>query len=427
MSVVLRVGEHELVEVGPAGLAEHELEYLIALRDRGVRFFSEERIRGRWCCRFGGYVGAVLLPGGRTLEVLPKIAGLDDQGGRGLLMRMLSVADLAPALEDAPADYAGSSTLIEAYLRFAADLAVRQVRVGLVHAYRRLDQRLPVVRGRLLVARQLARLPERFDAHLVRADEFVADTPVNRVIKAGVRWIARCSRSDATVAKCREAVMRMEAVADIPAEPRVLADAVRPWRSGAALDRQYMRLAPLLKLLGLLVGGRAAAPEAGVEALGPTLLFDMSELFEAVLAARLRAVAPDVIVRAQGTHAFDVGRRFRLRPDLVVEQVGRPVMVLDAKWKRISGLSDIDDHDLRQAFAYARILGLDDAALVYPAMGGDTALSHSAEVADGSGVRIHLRQVALAADGWTHTDHALRGLLDERRGRSWFASHAAVC
>ena len=192
---------------------------------------------------------------------------------------------------------------------------------------------------------------------------------------------------------------------------------MRPWWSGAALDQRHMRLAPLLKLLKLLVAGRAAAPEAGVEVLGPTLLFDMSQLFEAVLATRLRAVAPGVAVRAQGTHAFDIGRRFRLRPDLVVEQAGRAIMVLDAKWKRISGLSDVDDNDLPQAFAYARVLGLDNAALVYPAMGGDAGLPHSAEVADGSGVRIHLRQVAPATGGWDHADHALRGLLNERHGR----------
>ena len=212
--------------VGDDGFTDAELEYLVRcvtvarLLHRGAR-------QGRWYCRLGGFAGAIAIPGGRTLEVLPKIGGLDDPATRALLMRMLSAADVAPSLEEVAADYADSPNLIEAYLRFAADLALQQVRMGLVHAYRRMDQRIPVVRGRLLVARQLARLPERFDAHLVSTDDFLADTPVNRTIKAGIRWVARITRVTSTAAKCREAVMRMDAVADFVGSPRALAEATR--------------------------------------------------------------------------------------------------------------------------------------------------------------------------------------------------------
>ncbi len=160
---------------------------------------------------------------------MPKIGSLDDPATRTLLMRMLSAADVAQSLEEVAADYAGSPILLEAYLRFAAELALQLVRMGLVHAYRQMDQRIPVVRGRLLVGRQLARLPERFDAHLVSTDDFLADTPVNRIIKAGIRWVARITRVTSTVAKCREAVMRMDAVVDFVGPPHALAEAVRVW------------------------------------------------------------------------------------------------------------------------------------------------------------------------------------------------------
>ena len=260
MSLVLRVREHGRLPVGDDGLTDAELEYLVRLRDRGLAFFTEERAQGRWYCRLGGYAGAIAIPGGRTLEVLPKIGGLDDPATRALLMRMLSAADVTPSIEEVAADYAGSPNIIEAYLRFAADLALQQVRMGLVHAYRQMDQRIPVVRGRLLVARQLAKLPERFDAHLVRTDDFLADTPENRTIKAGIRWIARITRVTATAAKCREAVMRMDAVADFVGSPRALAEAARRQGGRAVLDRRHARLAPLLKVLGLLADGLGAAP-----------------------------------------------------------------------------------------------------------------------------------------------------------------------
>ncbi|MBL6459390.1 hypothetical protein JMJ55_29165 [Belnapia sp. T6] len=59
-----------------------------------------------------------------------------------------------------------------------------------------------MVRGRLPVTRQLARLPGRFDALLLRTDDFLADTLVNRIIKAGIRWVAKITRVTATAAKC---------------------------------------------------------------------------------------------------------------------------------------------------------------------------------------------------------------------------------
>ncbi len=347
------------------------------------------------------------MPGGRTLEVLPKIGSLDDPATRALLMRMLSAADVAPSLEETAADYADSPNLIEAYLRFAANLALQQVRMGLVHAYRQMDQKIPVVRGRLLVARQLARLPERFDAHFVRTDDFLADTPVNRIIKAGIRWVARITRVTSTAAKCREATMRMDAVADFIGPLRALAEVARQLGGRAALDRRHARLAPLLKVLGLLADGLGAAPEAGVETPGPTLMFNMSKVFEALLATRLRRVLPDCTVDEQATYRFDVGGRFMLRPDLVVRRRGQPLLVLDAKWKRIGSSADVADADLRQAFTYARILGLKDAALVFPKLDADVPAIHEVQVADGSGVRIHLWQVAVMAPDWAELDDDL--------------------
>jgi len=407
LSLVLRVREHGTLPIGPDGLTDAELEYLVRLRDRGLAFFTEERAQGRWCCRLAGYAGAIAMPGGRTLEVLPKIGGLDDPATRALLMRMLSAADVAPSLEATAADYADSPNLIEAYLRFAADLALQQVRMGLVHAYRQMDQRIPVVRGRLLVARQLARLPERFDAHLVHTDDFLADTPVNRIIKAGIRLVARITHVTSTAAKCRETVMRMDAVADFVGPPRALAEAARQLGGHVALDRLHARLAPLLKILGLLADGLGAAPEAGIETPGPTLMFDMSKVFEALLATRLRRVLSDCDVDEQASHRFDLDGRFVLRPDLVVRRRGQPTLVLDAKWKRIGSAADIADADLRQAFAYARILGVKDAALVFPKLAAHVPAVREVRVADGSEVRIHVWQVAVMVPDWVELDDDL--------------------
>jgi hypothetical protein len=118
-----------------------------------------------------------------------------------------------------------------------------------------------VVRGRLLVTRQLARLPGRFDAHLLRTDDFLADTLMNRIIKAGIRWVAKITRVTATTAKCWEAVMRMEAVADLVGLPRAFAEAARRL-GGVALDRWHAAADRAeRRLCGHGLGHHAAAAE----------------------------------------------------------------------------------------------------------------------------------------------------------------------
>ena len=193
---------------GHSGLVDRELEHLVKLRETGPSFFAEERRAGGWHCRFAGFAGAIVMPGGRTLEILPKIAVETETAARSLIMRMLAATRLAPAIEHDLDVYASSPHLIEAYLRLAADLALKQLRRGLVHAYRRLDLRLPVVRGRLRIAAQLARLPERVDTHLLNADEFTADTEINRAIKGGIGRIERLSRVTDTRARCCELLAR---------------------------------------------------------------------------------------------------------------------------------------------------------------------------------------------------------------------------
>ncbi len=54
-----------------------------------------------------------------------------------------------------------------------------------------------------------------------------------------------------------------------------------------------------------------------------------------------------------------------MRPDVLIERHGAPVVVLDAKWKRPSGSLPVAD-DLYQVLAYAAALGVRRAVLVYP-------------------------------------------------------------
>jgi 5-methylcytosine-specific restriction enzyme subunit McrC len=181
---------------------------------------------------------------------------------------------------------------------------------------------------------------------------------------------------------------RLDAVADPPAGPL---------RSGAlfkdlVLDRRHSHLAPLLCVLELIVTGRGSAAAAGPEAPGPAWLFAMERLFEAYVAAGLRRIAAGVEVVVQGpVRPFAVGGGFPQRPDLVVLVKGRPVLVLDAKWKLLErGLADVDAADLRQVYACARIYGVGRGVLIYPGTIEAGCLREDITVNDG-----HARQAGV--------------------------------
>jgi 5-methylcytosine-specific restriction endonuclease McrBC regulatory subunit McrC len=154
------------------------------------------------------------------------------------------------------------------------------------------------------------------------------------------------------------------------------------------------------------------APEAGAATPGPTLLFDMNALFEALLAARFREVVSDGIIATQEGFTFDVGRNFPVRPDIVIKRLNSGPLVVDAKWKCLDGIGGVDHADLRQAFAYARVAGAKCAALVYPGLIDGSRIEHEAEVNDNSGVRLLIRQVPLPVDNFLAFDQELCNLVN---------------
>lgn len=408
-ATVLTCREHtDLLVGGAGGLTAPELDYLVRLREGGAPFFIERRTGGAWTCRFGGYAGAIALPGGRTLEVLPKTAGDQPQVARAAVMRMLAATGLAPAVEGDLGQYAACPHLIEAYLRVAAHLTHEATRLGLVQSYRREHLRSPAIRGRWRIGAQLARLPERVDAHLLDADIFTADTTVNRALKTGISWVERLTTSPATLALCRSVLARMDVVRTLPLSRAALTSSL----AGLTLDRRHAHLEKSLAALRLVVGGHGSAIAAGDNAPGPAWLFSSDRLFEAYVAQRMRRITSQLSVVTQGpSRSFDTAGRFLLVPDMTAHTNGKPLAIFDTKWKQVEAARNISQADIRQIYAYARVYRTASAMLLYPATSGQAGKVADITVQDEAKTRLAAWRIPLpettAADG----DGTLKALL----------------
>jgi 5-methylcytosine-specific restriction enzyme subunit McrC len=111
---------------------------------------------------------------------------------------------------------------------------------------------------------------------------------------------------------------------------------------------------------------------------GFALLFPMNTLFEEYVGRTLRMTLrrEGVLTRLQGPRRFvlrDEGgaRRFATKPDIVVFEDGKPALVVDTKWKRLSSALDdpkrgVAQADVYQMLAYARVYGVNRLILLYP-------------------------------------------------------------
>ena len=362
--MTLTCREWEQLKTGDDGLTEREADRLHAAATRAARRLKPHAVltRTRDGLKAGQTVGILSVPG-RTVEILPKIDREND-AVRKALIRMLAVAlDVRIAAGELSALDTQRRDLLELLARLFADRLLAAVRRGLPRRYIAHEDDLPVLRGRLNVTRQVTHLAVRPDRLACRYDELSEDTPLNRVLKAAVKRLARLVSAPANIRSLAELAARFEAVSDSP----------HPLREAVRLDRTNTAFHDLHRMACLFLDDEWQSTTSGA-ADGFALLFPMNELFEKFVGRCLkRALAPGAVrLQPGGCHAItdaDGGRLFTIRPDAVFDAPDRTIIVFDTKWKNLK--PDRKDlgvapSDVYQMLAYARAWDATRVILLYP-------------------------------------------------------------
>ncbi|MGA5412343.1 McrC family protein [Streptomyces pseudogriseolus] len=350
---------------------------------------------GHWLLRAGSRVGALRTPGGPVVRIMPKTpvsriffllgfslaperAWRDDREGT---VDTGAYDDVVPALAHA--------------VERRIDAALRQ---GVLQGYREVEESSLVVRGRILEAEQIRRHFGRTPPVEIAYDAYTADTPENRILRAAVERLLRLPGVPGPVRR-RLAHQRVR-LAD--ALPLVRGQELPRWQP----SRLNSRYQPALRLCEAVL--RGSSPEHTPPGADPLavdgFLIDMNQLFEDFVTVALSEALKDhgLTARLQDTHHLDTAGLVRIRPDLVVRtRDGRtPVAVVDAKYKVEKGDGRLNA-DLYQALAYATVLGLREAHLVYAAGRLPTRFHEvrgTAAGADGRGVLLHQHSVDLSRE-----------------------------
>lgn len=374
---VLSCPEHQPIPVrrtrkpGEFALTEAQAQQLSRARTLPADAFRW----GNRCIVWRHYCGVVQLDG-LTLEILPKIHGKEADPGacKGALLDMLRKAKRLHLFRGGAADInARKSPLLDIFIREFCLLLDEQLAMGIPRDYRQREENLGVVRGKLMINRQLRENLCHRERLYCQYDELTADIPLNRAVKYTLEVLISIAGTSATRRRVSELLMKHDEIAS----PQVSASDL----GKIVLTRATERYRPILTWCQLFLSSMSPDVTAGNHGL-LCILFNMNELFEAWLAAELKPIAHRrcLSVREQSPRKFlavrtDLERPvFQTRPDIALtDSSGKVVLLFDAKWKLLSSEEaklGISQADLYQLLSYASLYKLSEVALVYPRQSG---------------------------------------------------------
>lgn len=300
-----------------------------------------------------GRVGAVLADE-VLVQVLPKISGA----------RVLFLLGYAAnwGLRPEDVEMGGEPDLVAAMAEALARQVDRCLRPGLLQGYVTVEEALPLIRGRILVAQQIARRPGLPLPMELRHDEYAVDTTENRILRTALRRLQGLSLPDGVRRRVAILDARLEGVSVIPSGSPLPA-----WRP----SRLNARYAPALGLAGLVLRHLSVElSRQGRGHLSAAFVVNMAKVFEDFVTVALTVALQrhGGVVRGQRVIRLDADdglpAAWRVAPDITHLVDGRAVAVLDAKYK-----ADHDGKyplsDVYQMFSYCTALGLDRGWLVY--------------------------------------------------------------
>ena len=349
--------------------------------------------------KLGQCVGALSVPG-LSLIVRPKVETnskgklLDDKQGMLDLSVLLGAAETLqlPNLEFSVPGPVDEGMLLRYADVFTKDLLLI-MEDGLRSGYVDLVEGVSSVRGRMVFNSSLT-----FDRpHLVTCayQQFITDTLINQVLKRAVALV------DGLVSLIREPEFNIQS-RTVRGRCRQLSDLFNNvsdnelrWSdvAGIEISRLDRRFASVLRFAQLII--KCNAPTQLASAVGSnrfvragfSYLWDVKKLFERYVYDYLSQWAKDDVGALQlGLEIKPQDSTFQvlnknsnfLHPDMVVYSMGKPVLIIDTKWKRLPiNFKGIDRNDTYQMLAYAMTYSCASdkradavpVCLLYPAIG----------------------------------------------------------
>lgn len=332
----------------------------------------------------GSDVGAVFLPE-LAIEIRPKIP-IDR------VLFLISYALDPRRWQQIGFGFGKADSLVEAIVPgFVAQLR-RALFRGLLQGYRRQEEALMTVRGRIRFEEQMRRHNGIAPPIEVVYDEFTEDIVENQLLKAAVeRFRHMHLRSEYCRRSLRHFEYVLQQVSSVHFDPRHL-----PTITYSRLNEHYR---PALTLAKMILRSSSIELRHGSYQ-ATAFLVNMNEVFENFVTVALRdalgLTERQFCQNAQGHKLhLDSGKRIALQPDLYWFENNRCVFLGDVKYKRINDAA-VKHADLYQILAYTIAANVPSGLLIYAAGAGEPAHHHVSMA--GKTLEVHVLDVSETPD-----------------------------
>lgn len=328
---------------------------------------------GRAAFKVQNQVGLIRTRSGQHIEILPKLSRRGSaEDARRTLVRMLVELQDSPFIEAVAADLdVQRMPLFELLLRYFLDQVAAVVRRGIARSYVQREGNLAQLRGKILVRENIRQNAANAARFYCQYEEFMADRPINRLIKSGLVITARLTKLPRSQQICRELLGWFEEV-QLPGDWRKELRHIH-WDRNV---RHYRKAMPPCRMLHERLNPLTRHGENRAIA----MLFPMERVFEDYVGACLQRQFGNWRIETQKHSRYLVDEHagrpiFALRPDFILSRQDQTV-VADAKWKLIdqadrSNNYGISQSDMYQLHAYStKLLKSAKTAevwLIYPA------------------------------------------------------------
>ena len=312
------------------------------------------------------YVGVIQTKDGTTIEILPKITNANEEESKEILIKMLKTLKKSPFKNFNMAHLKNHKMpLLEIFITMFLDELGKLIQKGLKSDYITKEENLKFLKGKLKINEQIKQNYIHKERFFVEYQEFLSNRVENKLIKTTLKYLYKKSKSNKNQQRIREFLFVFDEID--------LSHNIKNDFSKVKLDRQMKDYEQVLLWCRTFLLENSFSPYRGND-VAFALLFDMNMLFESYVYDYLKKQGKFKSIKAQDKNYYlayqGSNGKFRLKPDIVIEQNNNAIIIADTKWKILSEEKThdgISQADMYQLYAYGtKYNNCNQMYLIYP-------------------------------------------------------------
>lgn len=313
------------------------------------------------------WVGTITLKD-LNIEILPKLYGyvsMDDL--RSVLTRMLLISHQKPSVREMPGmTQVSKNSLIEMLIDTFLTSLEKYTKEGLRHSYKKEDNNLNRVKGRILFNKQFSQNILKPTKFWCRYSKFTADNSINQFFKLCLKHMYKVSTDSQNKRRIKYLFPMYEDFLDISKEKALAKDIIFNSTNQSAEESYTYGKLFLNNVFSTLSAGNVSIS---------MMLFDMNNLYELFIYKVAHIVYRNkVSYQMRGNYLLqrdaDLKKHIALRPDIAIKQTHGEFTIVDTKWKIPQKFAK--ESDLYQMNAYSTSIdSIKEIILLYPFVKND--------------------------------------------------------